>query len=306
MLPPSWKKALIALYSLLLTIVVVVYVVDLILYEETWVCTACRDGQDASPVPLLLYFSVWTFWLTIAVFLSWIFLEKNDINQEEESSGTINAQEQGEDNGAATTMSKRKITTQYLFSLALPLTLTVSVTYTHYIATRPTSEFYNEDLCYTAWRSSITHELEKWMADLYLAGAVIADWTIHYLCSFLVLVLYFSGELPYVVALPLSTSFSICLGIIIALVQQSGITVYCGGNIWFNVGIICMFTLIFHVTFYLGANARKLGCCCCQPKENNNDTKNMDTASTKHMDTSSTKHEGTEEPDEYPVCVEHF
>ncbi|CAB9528981.1 expressed unknown protein [Seminavis robusta] len=276
MLSPSWKRALIALYSLLLTVVVVVYVVDLILYEETWACTACRGGQEASPIPLLVYFSVWTFWLTIAVFLSWIFLEKNTVNQEGESSDTINAdEEQGEDNEAAPTMSKRKTTAQYLFSLALPLALTVSLTYTYYVATNPASEFFDNDLCYTAWRSSISRELEKWMADLYLVGAVIADWIVHYLCSVLILVLYFSGELRYVVALPLSTSFSICLGIIIALVQQSGKTAYCGGGIWFNVGIICMFTLIFHVTFYLGANTRKVGCSCCinndaQPKENCN------------------------------------
>ncbi|CAB9508800.1 expressed unknown protein [Seminavis robusta] len=298
MLPPAWKKAIIVLYSILLTDVVVVYVAGLILYKETWVCTNCRVGQEASRVPLLVYFSVWNIWLTIAVFLSWIFLEKKAVNQEGESSGTINDLEQGEDNGAAPTMFQRRTATQYLFSLALPLALTVSITYIYYISTRPASEFYNEDLCYTAWRSAISRELEKWMADLYLIGAIISDFTMHYLCSVLLLVLLFSGELCYVVALPLSTIFSIFLGIIIVLVQQSGISVYCGGNIWFNVGIICLFTLIFHVTFYLGANARKVGCSCCikdtQPSENNTDT-------------SRTKQEGTEAletSDEYHSCVE--
>jgi hypothetical protein len=247
MISPLYKRAITVVYTPLFLIVMAIWITDVIFIEDNWVCSLCKD--DAPTVaPMFIYFSMWSVWFTIAIFVTWAYF--TPAAEERSSSVARNAEEES---------CRGHQISKVLAPIALPLVLTVTVTYIYYLQSNPKDETINEDLCYGMVRSAINRDVNESMANLYLVLSVITDFTIHYLSSPLLLALFFSGELPYEAAIPWSTFFVVLLGIMIVLVQENVGTVYCSDNIWVAVSGVCGFDFFFHLLFFLGARG-KLGC----------------------------------------------
>ena len=252
--------------------VIAVWIVDVIYYEDFWQCSTCRTGQDPSPLPWLVYASMWSNWLAAATFVMWAYFmdttsrppatrstsnSSNNHRRDEENNDLDNDFYDNDDDGEF--VSTGSFLGRAFFPLALPLVTSVSFSYIYYMVTNPVADITNTDVCYTLVRSAVPKE-GLHSPHVYMYFGVLSDVVVHYLNSLLLVTLYLNGDFSYQSAIPWSTLFTTGLGLIIVAVQNSGVTVYCGGNAWFSVGGIVVSNFIFHIIFVLGARGK----CCCR------------------------------------------
>lgn len=216
--------------------------------EHNWVCLQCRASRNPSMGQQFLFYSVWSFWLTFLVFVTWILLGR-----------------QGTDSAYS-----RRIRTlhQIAFQLALPHVTTVIVTYVYYVATNPIESFLDMDACYHLGRANLgkTFTDSPAIINLYLVLMNVQDWTVHYLSAPFLLFLWGTRQSMFLGrgrwTFPWSTMFVVVLSTTMAIAQlYCGVVLYCGG-MWFT---LCLFTatnLVFHsvyvaTTRYYSASRRQ-------------------------------------------------
>lgn len=270
MISPFYKFIIKLLYTPLMLTVVAVWIVDVIYYEDFWQCSTCRTGQDPSPLPWLVYASMWSNWLAAATFVMWAYFmdttsrppattASSHNHRDEENNNNNNDLENDFYDDDDEYVSTGTFLGRAFFPLALPLVTSVSFSYIYYMVTNPVADITNTDVCYTLVRSAVPKE-GLHSPHVYMFFGVLSDIVVHYLNSVLLVTLYLNGDFSYQSAVPWSTLFTTGLGLIIVAVQNSGVTVYCGGNAWFSVGGIVVSNFIFHIIFVLGARGK----CCCR------------------------------------------
>jgi hypothetical protein len=127
--PRILKLALTVLYTPLLSNAIILWIINTTLVEYNWECINCRADEDPSYAQQFLFYSVWSLWLTIGVFIPWAYFTPRTTNENKAS-------------------SRGYIVSKIIFRVALPHVTTVMLTYLYYIATNPPKEFVNRDLCY--------------------------------------------------------------------------------------------------------------------------------------------------------------
>ena len=285
MISPFYKFIIKLIYTPLMLTVVAVWIVDVIYYEDFWQCSTCRSGEDPSPLPWLVYASMWSNWLAAGTFTVWAYfmdttsrppattttstshhdapIINSNIRSNRDEGKNVPENDDDLDNDFYDDGDEYNfcgtVLGRALFSLALPLVTSVSFSYIYYMVTNPVVDITNTDVCYTLVRSAAPKE-GLHSAHVYLYFGVLSDMVVHYLNSLLLMTLYLNGDFPYQSAIPWSTLFTTGLGMIIVAVQNSGVTVYCGGNAWFSVGGIVVSNFVFHCFFVLGARGK----LCCR------------------------------------------
>ena len=240
---------------------------------HNWECLQCRADKEPSVAQQFLFYSVWSFWFTCIVFVSWATTSSNSST----SKGTTSTST-GKDNHP---QHKTHKFTHYAFQLALPHVITVSLCYIYYVITNPVHTFMNSDACYTWGRAFLgkTYTDNETGAMVYLVLMNIMDATVHYLSAPLMLYLFATQQLKYTTKIPYSTFFVIGLSAIMAFAEIYGdVKLYCGGR-WFVLATFTAVNVIFHVLFYLiqtkyfdnnNNNKKKMNHDCCCDSDSNN------------------------------------
>lgn len=226
-LPQIAKIAVSIIYGVLYIIGFASWTFDTIYYKENWVCMKCRKSEEPSINQQFLFFSVWSFWLSMAVFFTW-------------------------------SCSRQKTTlraiAQRIIQVALPLACTVMICYICYVLSYSRDDFLNFEECYTlkVGRARMSKDItdNMFIVNFYLVCSVLADIVAHYLSAPLLLLLVLSGELEFDSSLPYSTIFATILGATICLADIFGSRIYCG-NLWFNIPMTVLANLSFDMFFVL-------------------------------------------------------
>jgi len=225
-LPSIAKLALIIIYVPSFLIAIEVWIVNSIYFREDWECVTCRADETPSFKHNYLYFTYWSLWLSIAVFIPWAFSQPG---------------------------GKLRMYAQRIFRVALPHACTVMVTYIYYIALNPVNEFFNLDACYVLGRAVMSKKITDNMTlvNFHLVCSIISDIVLHYMSAPMLVLLVLSGELEYDLVFPYTTVFMLILGVTVGLAQTFGSKIYCSDNIFFDVGICFSINFVFHVIFAL-------------------------------------------------------
>jgi hypothetical protein len=210
---------------------------------HNWECLQCRADKEPSVAQQFLFYSVWSFWFTCIVFVSWASTSTSTCKDSKTTTTTTTTK---------TSTNTNKFT-HNAFQLALPHVITVSLCYIYYVITNPVHTFMNSDACYTWGRAFLgkTYTDNQTGAMIYLVLMNIMDATVHYLSAPLMLYLFATQQLKYTTKIPYSTFFVIVLSAIMAFAEIYGdVKLYCGGR-WFVLATFTAVNLIFHVICYL-------------------------------------------------------
>ena len=216
--------------------------------EHNWVCIQCRASMEPGVGQQFLFYSVWSFWMTFLVFVTWILLSQNN----PDSNATANP--------PSAAASRLQLIYNIGFQVALPHVTTVMITYVYYVATNPVDTFLDTEACYHLGRANLGKSFTENMfyANVYLVLMNVQDWTVHYLSAPLLFFLWSTGQANFQTVswrwlFPSSTLFVIILSSIIAIAQAYwGVILYCGG-MWFVLGLFTGINLLFHILFAGGS-----------------------------------------------------
>lgn len=218
--------------------------------EQTLIATSftnlqCRAGKEPSIVQQFLFYSVWSFWLTLFVFVTWVLIGCSTVARQEAAAWTpyVNAE-------------RLQWMHQIAFQIALPHVITVMLTYIYYVATNPISTFINQDACHHLGRAYLgnSYASNAFVLYLYLILMNVQDWTVHYLSGPFLVFLWWSGESRFIASswkwmIPWSTIFVCLLSFVMAISQLYwGVALYCG-SMWFILSLFTGINLLFHVVF---------------------------------------------------------
>ena len=120
------------LYSALYALSIVQWFFDTIYYRQQWECLTYRADYPPSVKQQFLYFSMWSLWFSVAIFIGWI--RKS---------------------------SEKKFSRAYsaICWVGLPHVIAVFVSYIYYDVTNPPDEFLDKEACYTLYKSIFSKEI---------------------------------------------------------------------------------------------------------------------------------------------------
>jgi hypothetical protein len=231
-LPKPIGIALILIFSPLYAIALLQWIVSTIYYREQWACLTFRTNYPPSIKQQFLFFSVWSLWLSIAIFIGWT---RKFFGKRNESSSML----------------------ENICKVALPHIITVFVTYIYYDISNPANEFVNKEACYTLRKAALSKEIttNEALIKTVLIFEVMDNLTVHYFSAPLMFILLWCGEISYNVVKiwkAFSTLFIIILGVVVGLAQEFGSPIY-NGDIWFFVGTSIAINFVVHCMLF-GAN----------------------------------------------------
>lgn len=222
----SSKIALSIVFTALYTISSFNWLIDTIYYKEQWVCYLCSGEPKDGSVSIkqqFLYFSMWSLWFSMAVLVGWMI--------------------------KAVFSCGNGIVVEKIVWVALPLIITVFISYVYYDFTNAPEGFLNKEACYTLRKSAVSKSItsNETIIDILLGIQVFSDFTIHYFSAPLMMLLLVSGEIKYTAPLwkPFSTFFMLILGTVVYLGQSFGSTIYCGSAL-FNSAMSILINFVVH------------------------------------------------------------
>ena len=263
-----------------------------VLFHDNWKCIPCRHDKHTDPsiLPTFLFYSAWNALFAAAVFVHWAYFpptprtahpeeihhkehdkDKTLANEEETHHDTEDAAdtnvpsngEDDEDQETTATVPGNNLTflSTILFPLALPVVTAVFGSYVLYVVRNPMDSFVDEDVCERCVRSKISKDIAEshpFAANLYMFLHFLMDVTIHYLSAPLLVSLYVSCEIPYLdnPFRPLAPIFTLILSLVIGIVHDHVVPVYCTDTIWVTVVGFLVAVCVFHALFSLGSRGR--------------------------------------------------
>jgi hypothetical protein len=233
-LPKPIGITLILIFSPLYTIALLQWLIDTIYYREQWVCLTYRTNYPPSIKQQFLYFSLWSLWFSIAIFIGWT---RKYIGKMKNDSSML----------------------ENICKVALPHIITVFVTYIYYDISNPANEFLNKEACYTLEKAILSKDItsNETLINIMLAFGVMSNLSVHYFSAPLMFILLWCGEISYGVGKiwkAYSTLFIVILGVVVGLSQEFGSPIY-NGSIWFFVGTSIAINFVVHCILF-GANFR--------------------------------------------------
>lgn len=218
----------------------------------------CLIGNNNSTIiPPLIWYTTWTL---ITTTITWCVYLKRRYRPIQPDTETCTE---------SVTSSVLPVVPTQLFRLCLPLSVTVMVAFTFYLVSNNWGrDFVDDELCYTLMDSAIPKEGTTEMgAAVFLTFDRIANFTAHYVCAAINIVLYWKnyehkqGDAAswWLTLFPIF--FIFVQSIAIVLVHEFVDVVYDTENIFLSTALTIVCFLISSAAFFY----RKKPACCTRP-----------------------------------------